>query len=326
MSTVVCELCPRYCAIPDGGAGDCRVRINIDGKLIATTFGRPSSVHIDPMEKKPMFHFLPGTGIFSLATAGCNLHCKNCQNWQLSQSSGEDMDSVFNAPPDLVVRTAIDQGCRSIAYTYSEPIIFYEYVRETSIAAQMRGLRNVLVTAGYGNEKPLRQLCQNLDAANVDLKAFDDGFYREVCSATLKPILDGLVVFKEEGVWLEITNLVIPGMNDDIAMVRRMAIWIRDNLGAGTPLHFSRFSPQYQMRNIPPTPSEVLSRCRNEAMDVGLQHVYVGNLPGDDAESTYCPRDGAMLISRYGFTIRENNLLPGGRCPTCKETISGVWT
>jgi pyruvate formate lyase activating enzyme len=325
MSTVVCELCPRYCAIPDGGAGDCRVRINLDGKLIATTFGRPSSVHIDPMEKKPLFHFLPGTPIFSIATAGCNLHCKNCQNWQLSQSSGEDMDTIFTAPPSKVVRTALEQKCSSIAYTYSEPIIFYEYVRETSIAAQQLGLRNVLVTAGYSNEKPLRLLSQNLDAANVDLKAFDDNFYRQVCGATLKPVLDALVILKEEGVWVEITNLVIPGLNDDISMVRRMATWIRSELGADTPLHLSRFSPQYQMRNIPPTPSEALRRCRQEAMDAGLLHVYVGNLPGDDSESTYCPRDGTVLISRYGFTIRENNLLPGGRCPTCKQTISGVW-
>ncbi|MBF0445535.1 MAG: AmmeMemoRadiSam system radical SAM enzyme [Magnetococcales bacterium] len=325
MTTVVCELCPRYCAIPDGGAGDCRVRINLDGKLIATTFARPSSVHIDPMEKKPLFHFLPGTSIFSIATAGCNLHCKNCQNWQLSQHSGEEMDTIFKAPPELIVKTAITQSCSSIAYTYSEPLIFYEYVNETAIIAHHRGLKNVLVTAGYVNETPLRQLCKNLDAANVDLKAFDDNFYRQVCGATLKPVLDALVVLRQEEVWLEITNLIIPGLNDDLSMVRRMATWIRDELGKDTPLHLSRFSPQYQMRNIPPTPSEALRRSREEAMNVGLEHVYVGNLPGDDSESTYCPIDGTLLIKRYGFTIQNYNLLKGGRCPTCKHKISGVW-
>ena len=325
MSTVVCELCPRYCAIPEDGAGDCRVRVNLGGKLIATTFGRPSSVHIDPMEKKPLFHFLPGTSIFSLATAGCNLHCKNCQNWQLSQRGGEEMETVFTAPPKTVVETAIAQKCRSIAYTYSEPLIFYEYVRETAIIAKEQGIKNVLVSAGYVNEKPLRVLAKNLDAANIDLKAFNDDFYRHVCSGTLQPVLDALVVLKEEGVWVEITNLIIPGLNDDIAMVRQMASWIKAELGAGTPLHLSRFSPQYQMRNIPTTPSEALRHCRKEAQEVGLQHVYVGNLPGDDAESTHCPRDGALLIRRYGFTIQEYNLLPGGLCPVCKQSISGVW-
>ena len=325
MSTVVCELCPRYCAIPNGGAGDCRIRINLDGKLIASTFGRPSAIHIDPMEKKPLFHFLPGTTIFSIATAGCNLHCLNCQNWQLSQNSGQDMEVVYQAVPEKIVTTALENGCRSVAYTYSEPLVFYEYVRETALLAKKAGVRNVLVSAGWVNEKPLRQLCQWLDAANVDLKAFDDDFYRNVCGASLKPVLEALRILHHEGVWLEITNLIIPGLNDDLAMVRRMATWIRDELGAATPLHISRFSPQYRMRNLPPTPVEALLRCRREAEDVGLEHVYVGNLPGEDAESTFCPRDGTLLIRRFGFTIQENHL-KDGCCPVCLQTIPGVWT
>ncbi len=324
MGELICELCPRYCAIPEGGAGDCRVRINLGGRLIASTYGRPSSVHIDPMEKKPLFHFLPGSPIFSIATAGCNLHCENCQNWQLSQRGGEEMEQVYQAPPEMVVDTAAGQGCRSIAYTYSEPIIFYEYVDDTAALARERGLKNVLVTAGYINKKPLRQLCRTLDAANVDLKAFDDGFYRRVCSATLKPVLDALVVLKEEGVWLEITNLLIPGLNDDITMVRRMSRWIHDELGADTPVHLSRFHPRYRMRNLPPTPKETLARCRAEAKDIGLHHVYVGNLLGNEGESTHCPRDGTRLINRFGYTIQENNLVDG-TCPTCRKPIAGVW-
>ncbi|MEO5352041.1 MAG: AmmeMemoRadiSam system radical SAM enzyme [Magnetococcus sp. XQGC-1] len=325
MATVVCELCPRYCAIPDGGAGDCRIRINVDGKLLATTFARPSSVHIDPMEKKPLFHFFPGTPIFSIATAGCNLHCLNCQNWQLSQSSGQEMEVIYQAPPEKVVATAQGNGCRAIAYTYSEPLVYYEYVRATAEVARQAGLRNVLVSAGYVNEKPLRALCKWLDAANVDLKAFDDGFYRSVCGATLKPVLAALRIMREEGVWLEITNLVIPGLNDDLAMVRRMATWIRQELGAATPLHISRFHPQYRMRNLPPTPAEALLRCRREARDAGLEYVYVGNVPGEDAESTLCPRDGQPLLRRFGFTVQENNLKEG-RCPRCAHLIPGVWT
>lgn len=326
MTTVICELCPRYCSIPDGAAGDCRIRINLGGKLIATTYGRPSSIHIDPMEKKPLFHFLPGTPIFSIATAGCNLHCQNCQNWQLSQRSGQEMEVVYQAGPEKIVATARAQNCLSIAYTYSEPLMFYEYVKKTSELAHRNGLKNVLVSAGYINKKPLRILCKTLDAANIDLKAFEDGFYRKVCSATLKPVLDALVVLKSEGVWLEITNLVIPGLNDDLAMVRKMALWIREELGADTPLHFSRFSPQYRMQNLPPTPSEALDRCRKEAQNVGIKHVYVGNLPGDDSESTVCPLDGTLLIRRFGFSIQENHLLEGGRCPVCLTTVAGVWT
>jgi len=322
---VTCELCPRGCVIPEGGAGDCRVRVNLDGRLRATTYGRPSAVHIDPMEKKPLYHFRPATPVFSIGTAGCNLHCLNCQNWQLSQRGGEEMERIYRADPPELVRLAKERGCESIAYTYSEPAIFYEYVYDSGELAHQAGMSNVMVTAAYINGKPLRRLCRVLDATNTDLKAFDDGFYRRTNGGTLQPVLDALVTFREEGVWVEVTNLLIPTLNDDLAMIRRMARWIRDQLGEGTPLHFSRFHPMYRMRNLPPTSTETLERARNEALDAGLHYVYIGNLFGHEAESTHCPRDGTLLIRRTGYRIMENNLTPQGRCPVCDETIPGVW-
>ena len=325
MSAVTCELCPRGCVIPEGASGDCRVRVNLGGKLRATTYGRPSAIHIDPMEKKPLYHFKPGTPVFSIGTAGCNLHCQNCQNWQLSQRGGDEMEQIYRADPPDLVRSAKEEGCGSIAYTYSDPIVFYEYAYDSSALAHREGLANVFVTAAYINRKPLRQLCAVMDAANADLKAFDDGFYRRVNGATLQPVLDALVTFREEGVWLEVTNLVIPTLNDDLAMIRRMARWIRDELGPDTPLHFSRFQPQYRMRNLPPTPGETLDRARREALDAGLNFVYVGNVLGHEGNSTYCPRDGTLLIQRVGFMITQHNLTADGRCPNCNQPIPGVW-
>jgi pyruvate formate lyase activating enzyme len=326
MSAVTCELCPRACVIPEGAAGDCRVRVNLGGKLRATTYGRTSAVHIDPMEKKPLYHFHPGALIFSLATAGCNLHCLNCQNWQLSQRGGEEMEQIYRAEPAEVVAAAQAERCRSIAYTYSDPIVFYEYVEDTATLARAAGLTNVFVTAAYINREPLRRLCRVLDATNADLKAFDDGFYRRVNGGTLKPVLDALVTFRQEGVWVEVTNLVIPTLNDDLAMIRRMSRWIATELGVDTPLHFSRFTPQYRMRNLPPTPTQTLERARNEARDVGLRYVYIGNVLGDEGSTTRCPRDGTLLIRRSGFVLTENQLTPDGRCPTCNDKIPGVWS
>ncbi|QYZ67798.1 MAG: hypothetical protein OI74_02885 [Gammaproteobacteria bacterium (ex Lamellibrachia satsuma)] len=325
MREVVCELCPRKCVIPEGGAGDCRVRVNVGGKLLASTYGRPSAMHIDPMEKKPLYHFHPGSPVFSIATAGCNLHCLNCQNWQLSQSGGEEIEEIFNADPVDLIDLARDQGCESIAYTYSDPVVFYEYVYDSSILAHEAGMKNVFITAGYINTEPLRRLCKVIDATNTDLKAFDDGFYRKTTGATLQPVLDALVTFREEEVWLEVTNLLIPTLNDDLSMIRRMAKWIRRELGEGTPLHFSRFHPMYRMRNLPPTPGETLDRARQEAMDAGLEYVYIGNISGHKGNSTYCPVDGTLLIKREGFMISEYKLTSDGRCPTCNEPVPGVW-
>ncbi|MBF0610596.1 MAG: AmmeMemoRadiSam system radical SAM enzyme [Magnetococcales bacterium] len=324
MNQVICDLCPHYCTIPPGGAGDCRVRVNLGGRLVASTFGRPSAVHVDPVEKKPLFHFLPGSTIFSLATAGCNLHCRFCQNWQLSQRDGTQMEQVFHAPPQQIIHYTLQEKCPSIAYTYSEPIVFYEYVLETSTLAREKGLKNVLVTAGYINEKPLRQLCRVMDATNTDLKAFDEGFYRDICGASLKPVLQALTIFRQEGVWLEITYLVVPTLNDDLVRIRAMCKWILSELGAEVPLHFSRFHPMYRLQNLPPTPEETLIKCRQVAKDVGLHHVYIGNISGQQGENTFCPQDGTLLIRRFGHAVQENRLKQG-RCPTCDHLLAGVW-
>ncbi len=320
----VCELCPKQCRVSEGHSGDCRSRIVVDGELRAVTYGRPCTIHIDPVEKKPLFHFLPGTPILSLATAGCNLHCKFCQNWTISQANPEDLNNI-HLPPEKVVQAAVDKRCLSIAYTYTEPVVFYEYVLETSQMARDKGLRNVTVTAGYINRDPLEMWCKVLDASNTDLKAFNESFYRELCDGKLKPVLDGMVLMKERGVWLEVTNLIVPTLNDDLEMIRKMCRWILANLGADTPLHLSRFFPMYKIRNLPPTPVESLLRARQEALEIGLRYVYVGNVLGTDAEHTYCPHDGELLIKRRGYSILENNLRDG-KCPKCGEKIPGVWT
>jgi pyruvate formate lyase activating enzyme len=320
----VCELCPKSCRIAEGQSGDCRARIVIDGELRAVTYGRPCAIHVDPIEKKPLFHVLPATRIYSLASAGCNLHCKFCQNWTLSQAAPEDVRNVI-VQPDHVVKAAKAQRCLSIAYTYTEPVTFYEYVLDTSTLARDAGLLNATITAGYINKEPMERLCSVVDASNTDVKAFSDAFYKDVCEASLKPVLDGMVIMKEKGVWLEITNLIVPTFNDDLDMIRRMCKWIVAYLGPETPLHFSRFFPMYKIRNLPPTPAETLLRARQEALEIGLQYVYVGNMMGTDAESTFCPSDGTLLIRRLGFSVLENHLR-NGACPTCGHKIAGIWS
>lgn len=321
---VVCGLCPKECRIPEGGAGDCRIRVNIGGKLRATTYGRPSSIHVDPIEKKPLSHFLPRSGTFSIATAGCNLHCKNCQNWQLSQHSGAEMSVRYRAEPADIVAAALKSRCLSIAYTYSDPIVFYEYVYDTARLARKAGLANVLVTAGYINRRPLKKLLPHIDASNTDLKFFDDELYKRYSDGSLKPVLDTLVTQKEMGVWVEVTNLVIPTVSDDMGMIGKMCRWIVKNLGDETPLHFSRFHPMYKMRNLPSTPAETLMLARKTAMDAGLKYVYIGNLRGHEAETTYCPKCGKAVIRRIGYYVPEVRL-KGGACGYCDHPIAGRW-
>ncbi len=320
---VQCDLCPKKCLVKPGQSGECRVRINVDGKLVATTYGRPCSAHVDPVEKKPLFHFLPGTGIFSIATVGCNLHCKNCQNWEISQENPENI-KAHSLPPAALVAAARRQGCESVAYTYTDPIVFYEYTLDSCMAAQEAGLRNVLVTAGYINPDPLKKLCQYVDAANIDLKAFSDKFYREFCDATLSPVLDTLVSAKELGVWVEVTNLIIPTLNDSDGDLRDLCRWIAKNMGTETPLHFSRFFPRYKMKNLPPTPATTLDRAREIARAEGLKHVYIGNVMSKDGENTLCPACGKMLIERSRYTIITNNLKDGA-CPACGHKVHGIW-
>jgi len=320
---VQCELCPNFCFLPPGKKGRCGDRINVDGKLYTLVYARPVAVHIDPIEKKPFTHFLPGTTAFSIATAGCNLGCIFCQNWQISQARPEDAPNVF-LPPEEVVAQAKKNGCASIAYTYTEPTVFYEYMLATAKLARENGIKNVMHTCGYINPKPLKELLQYMDAVNVDLKGFSEEYYVTMSSGHLDPVLETIKNVKKAGVWLEITNLVIPGKNDDPKMIKEMSEWIRDNVGTDTPLYFSAFTPLYKLTSVPPTPVETLENARKIAQDAGLHYVYVGNVYGNAGESTYCPNCGKLLVKRQGFDTLEVNIVDG-KCKYCGQKIAGVW-
>ena len=321
---VQCELCPKGCIIGPGQSGECRVRINLDGVLRSVVYGFPCSIAADdPVEKKPVFHFLPGTKILSLATVGCNLHCKNCQNWEISQANPED-SRAYACSPEKMVALARQLGRPSIAYTYTEPIVYYEYTHDTARLAREAGLRNVLVTAGYVNEGPWRELLQHIDAARIDLKSMSEAFYRDICSATLKPVQNALVVAKSMGVHLEVINLVIPTLNDKPEDLRGLSQWVHENLGKETPLHFSGFYPMYQMRHLPPTSLQTLETARSIAMSEGMEYVYIGNRQTEKGENTYCPACGKLLIQRVGFVVLQNRLREG-KCPDCGKEIHGVW-
>jgi len=320
---VQCELCPKSCLIAPGQSGECRVRINIDGVLRTVVYGYPCSIHVDPIEKKPLFHFMPGTGILSIATVGCNLHCRNCQNWEISQANPEDVPATAHSPENLVALTK-RYNCPSLAYTYTDPIIYYEYTYDTAKLARRAGIRNVLVTAGYINEDPWRRLLEYVDAANIDLKSMSDEFYRDVCSGTLKPVQNALIVAKASGILVEVTNLLIPTLNDSSEQIRQLCQWVRVNLGVETPLHFSRFFPRYKMRNLPATSAETLDMAREIAISEGLQYVYIGNILSKDGQNTYCPECKKLLVERSGYTILRNRLKDGS-CPDCGKAIYGVW-
>jgi pyruvate formate lyase activating enzyme len=297
--------------------------MNKDGKLFSLVYGKPCAVHIDPIEKKPFFHFLPGTTAFSIATAGCVLSCKFCQNWQISQAKPEDTDT-YDLPPDKVVTQAIANKCRSVTYTYTEPTVFYEYMYDTAVIARKHGIKNTMHSCGYINEKPLRKLSKYMDAADIDLKAFTEDFYSRICSGSLKPVLNSLVVLKEEGVWLELTTLVIPTLNDNMKNIKDMCIWIQKNLGSDTPIHFSRFFPHYKLSNLPPTPLETLIDARKSAMDSGLRFVYIGNIR-HEGENTFCPKCKKLLVERLGYVVKQNNI-SNGKCKYCSTAIAGVWS
>lgn len=320
---VQCTLCPKGCVIGPGESGDCRIRVNVDGRLTAVTWGFPCSIHVDPVEKKPLFHFLPGTSILSLATVGCNLHCKNCQNWEISQASPERSQAIPLEASELPV-LARSYQCSSVAYTYTDPVAYYEYALDCSLRAREAGLKNVLVTAGYINDKPWRELCRHTDAANIDLKALSDHFYRDICDATLQPVLNSLVTAKSLGVLVEVTNLVIPTLNDSDRDLQALARWIRTNMGADTPLHFSGFFPQHLMRHLPPTPPATLDRARDLAKAEGLDFVYVGNVTTAGGGDTVCPGCGKLLVERRRYHILENSM-QNGRCPACGREIYGLW-
>lgn len=321
--TVECLICPKECAIPPGGRGDCRIRVNLDGRLVATTYGFPCAIHVDPMEKKPLFHFLPGTPILSLATAGCNLHCKNCQNWEISQGNPEEVAAV-SASPARVVQLARTSACSSLAATYTEPIAFFEYTLDIFRAAREAGLRTVLVTAGYVNDDPWRELCRETHAANIDLKSMSDRFYRDVCDGDLATVQRSLVTAKEAGIWVEVTNLVIPTLNDSDTDLKTLARWVRQNLGPDTPVHYSAFYPQYRMRHLPPTSPETLRRARAIGQAEGLRFVYAGNVMIEDGETTFCPACLRPVLQRHRFEVIENRIVDGF-CGACGVPVAGVW-
>jgi pyruvate formate lyase activating enzyme len=321
---VQCLLCPRECMIEEGQKGVCRVRKNEKGKLVSLVYAKPCSVNVDPIEKKPLYHFLPGTQTFSIATPGCNLRCVFCQNWEISQSEPEDIQTT-DLLPEQAVALAKDKKCPSISYTYSEPVSFYEYMYDTAFLAKQHKLKNVWITCGYINQEPLNELCTVIDAANVDIKGFSNKTYRWTSGVTIDPILETLKTLKAKGVWLEVGYLVIPTLNDSDAEIDSMLDWFMKNLGNNVPLHLLRFFPQHKLTNLPPTPIETLDKIYNKAKKAGIRYVYVGNVPGHKANNTYCHNCGKMIIGRKGYFVEEFNIVDG-KCKFCGTKIPGVWT
>lgn len=320
---VRCDLCAHRCRIAPGKNGICGVRANRDGKLYTLVYGRAIAAHVDPMEKKPLYHFLPGSLIFSIATAGCNFHCEFCQNWDISQmSKGEHGQIAGEAfPPDQVIAAARRSGCRSIAYTYSEPTIFFEYAHDVALRAHQSGLKNVFVTNGYQTPETIELMKGTIDAANVDLKAFRDATYRAVCGARLQPVLDAIQLMHQAGIWLEVTTLVVPGQNDSDAELRDIACFIA-SVSRDMPWHISRFHPDYRMLDREATPRATLVRAADIGKEEGLRYVYVGNLPGTGHEDTHCPACGHVVVQRMGYSVR--NTLQGDRCPQCGERVAVI--
>ncbi|HEV2298754.1 MAG TPA: AmmeMemoRadiSam system radical SAM enzyme [Candidatus Acidoferrales bacterium] len=321
---VHCFLCPRHCHIGEGQAGFCFIRVNEGGKLYSLGYASPAAIQIDPVEKKPLNHFLPGTKIFSMGTAGCNMGCFFCQNWDISKSRSDQVHSTHLEPGE-VVDLAIRYGCPSIAFTYNEPTIWGEYVIDISKVAHERGLNTVMVTNGYITREAFHDLYDHIDAANVDLKAFTEGFYGKITLTHLEPVLETLKRLKTEtNVWFEITNLMIPDLNDDPVETRKLAEWVLENLGPDVPLHFTAFHPDFKLRDKPKTPPETLHRARAVAREVGLHYVYEGNIFSDGAH-TLCPKCGETLIRRSWHDVQQNRLRHGA-CPKCGQKIPGRWT
>lgn len=319
---VLCRLCPNRCRLTDGEIGLCRTRKNIGGELYSLVYGKIAACHVDPIEKKPFFHVLPGTTAFSIATPGCNMRCLFCQNWEISQSFPWEVQTTDLAPQQIV-DAALKSGARSIAFTYSEPTIFYEYMLDIAKLARPKGLKIVIVSNGYINPEPLKELLAHVDAYKVDLKAFNEAFYRDLTGGSLEPILGTLKTIRESGVWLEIVTLLVPGQNDSEDEVRRLARWVRKNLGDDVPVHFTRFHPMHKLQNLPPTPVETVVRARKAAMEEGLKYVYAGNVPFAEGESTVSPKSGAVVVRRQGFFVTEINLEKG--VAPDGEKIPGVW-
>jgi len=320
---IECELCPRACRLGDKERGYCGVRENQGGTYYTLVYGKACSVNIDPIEKKPFFHFLPGTSALSMATAGCNVNCKFCQNWEISQVRPEQVDHR-DFSPEMVAAEAQAYRCPSVAYTYTEPIVFYEYMYDTAVAARSRGIRSVVVTAGHIKPQPLRDLIPVVDAIKVDLKGFNQKFYTEYVRGELKTVLETIGIVAKSKAWLEVVYLVIPSLNDSLTDIRDMAHWLKNEVGDRVPLHFSRFQPLYLVKNLPPTPISTLEAAREAALAEGLKFVYIGNVPGHPGEHTYCPGCARVVVRRTGFAV-EDIQIKGGRCKFCGAPVSGVW-
>jgi pyruvate formate lyase activating enzyme len=320
---IECELCPRRCRLGDKERGYCGVRENIGGTYYTLVYGKPCSLHVDPIEKKPFFHFLPGTNALSLATAGCNVNCKFCQNWEISQVRPEQVDHL-DLPPADVSKLSLEYRCPSIAYTYTEPVVFFEYMTDSAVEARKRKIRNVVVTGGHILQEPLEELLDSVDAVKIDLKAFSQDFYASYVRGELKPVLDAIRKVGRSRVWLEVVYLVIPTLNDDVREIREMSRWLLGEVGPDVPLHFSRFIPMYLMKNFPPTPLSTLETAHGVARDEGLHFVYVGNVPGHPGENTYCPSCREVVVRRTGYLVEEIRL-KGNLCANCRSPIPGVW-
>ncbi|OQX63971.1 MAG: AmmeMemoRadiSam system radical SAM enzyme [Desulfococcus sp. 4484_241] len=319
-----CMICPHECELSPGDRGICRSKVNIDGTLYSLSYGDPCAVHLDPVEKKPLFHFKPRTTAFSIAAAGCNFRCLNCQNWEISQARPEELRHYEMFPPD-VVKAAKQTGAASIAYTYSEAVTFFEYMYDTAGIAKAAGISNLLISNGFVNKAPLDALCDVIDGANINLKSFDDSIYRKLNGGRLKPVLQTLKTLHNRKVHLEITNLVVPGYTDDYNMFKRMCAWILEALGPDHPLHLLRFFPKYKLNRLPPTPVDTLTDFRKTAMQAGIRYVYVGNVPGHEGTNTYCHNCKKMLIRRHGYLITQYNI-KNEKCKFCGASIPGVWS
>ena len=319
----MCLLCPNHCYLRPGDRSVCRSRVNIDGKLYSLAYGDPCTMHIDPVEKKPLNHFYPGSSVFSIAATGCNLRCLNCQNWEISQKRPEDVthDELF---PADVVSSALKKKTPSIAYTYSEAITYYEYMFDTARNARKAGIKNILVSNGYINDEPLSKLAEFIDGANINLKSFDNNIYKALNGGTLAPVLNTFKRLHSEGVWFEMTTLVVPSYIDDPDMIKRMCGWILKELGPDYPLHFTRFFPQYKLTRLPPTPVDLLDKFYSLARKEGLHYVYIGNVPAHEGCNTYCHNCSKLLIERAGYLIKQMNIV-GGKCRYCHTSIPGRW-
>jgi len=320
---VRCGLCRFRCLIGDGARGICAVRENRGGILYSLVYGKLCTEHVDPIEKKPLFHVMPGSRSYSIATVGCNFHCRHCQNYTISQVDRNEPIRGTEQTPQEIVRRALDSGCRSIAYTYTEPTIFYEFAYDTARLAREAGLKNIFVTNGYITREALAAIAPFLDAANIDLKGFSEGFYRDVVHARLSEVLDSIVEYRKQGIWLELTTLIIPGLNDSDVELQGIAEFIVANLGIDTPWHVSQFYPTYTLTDRPRTPLATLRRAREIGLAAGLRYVYEGNVPGEGGENTYCPSCPSVLVKRYGYTI-ETDRISSGACPDCGAAIAGI--